>query len=151
MKGGKKKAITQIIGTAEGDTIVGTNGYDVIEGGAGNDTLTGLGGLDVFVVRQGSGDDIITDFNRLEGDRVHFEIGTGIDNGILPPLGRLHDGQVFTNYSGDAIFTVSGSDVNADGIIDTTITAQGPGGSVDSITLLGVSPDSLSSGDIYGG
>ena len=137
--------------TAGNDEVKGTSRNDVLDGGAGDDTLEGGRGLDVFVLQQGGGDDVVLDFNRLEGDRLHFEIGTGIDNGVLPPLGRLYDGQVFTNYSGDATFTVSATDVNGDGVTDTTISAAGPGGTVDSITLLGVSPDSLSSGDIYGG
>lgn len=151
MKNNSKGKVDYLASTAGNDSMRGGAGKDVLDGGAGDDTLEGGRGLDVFVLQQGGGDDVVLDFNRLEGDRVHFEIGSGISNGVLPPLGRLYDGQVFTNYSGDAKFTVSAVDANGDGVTDTKITAEGPGGTVDSITLLGVSPDSLSSGDIYGG
>ncbi|MFZ7344651.1 VWA domain-containing protein, partial [Avibacterium volantium] len=56
------------------DTINGGNGNDIIIGGGGNDTLTGGAGADQFVysLKDGNGDDTITDFNAAEGDKLTF-------------------------------------------------------------------------------
>ena len=48
-----------ITGTAEQDTLTGSDGDDIIDGLAGNDTLTGGKGADTFVISAGS--DTITD------------------------------------------------------------------------------------------
>ncbi|MGF2036765.1 MAG: beta strand repeat-containing protein [Nostoc sp. CmiVER01] len=52
----------KLTGTPGADTLVGTASNNIIDGLAGNDTLTGNGGQDKFVIRQGDGNDIITDF-----------------------------------------------------------------------------------------
>ncbi|MEH1798214.1 MAG: calcium-binding protein, partial [Nostoc sp.] len=54
--------IPNLTGTSGADTLIGTIGNNIIDGKAGNDTLTGNGGQDQFVIRQGDGNDIITDF-----------------------------------------------------------------------------------------
>ncbi|MFC7688861.1 Ig-like domain-containing protein [Paeniroseomonas aquatica] len=58
---GSSRADT-LLGTAAGDTLLGNGGNDVLEGGAGNDRLTGGSGADTFLMRAGSGHDIVTDF-----------------------------------------------------------------------------------------
>ncbi len=40
----------------------GAQGHDTLDAGPGNDLLTGASGSDVFVFRDGDGDDEITDF-----------------------------------------------------------------------------------------
>jgi Ca2+-binding RTX toxin-like protein len=61
----------KIIGFAGNDTLFGGNGADRMDGGDGADTLNGgrgadtlIGGLgrDTFVLREGSGNDLVTDF-----------------------------------------------------------------------------------------
>jgi Ca2+-binding RTX toxin-like protein len=49
---------------------------DVLWDDAGNDTLRGGQGADVFHFTLGSGQNIITDFNLADGDRILFSAGT---------------------------------------------------------------------------
>jgi len=131
-----------LIGTVGDDIIDGRRGDDVIDGGAGNDTLIGGAGRDRFVLREGGGYDIVADFNPVE-DRVLFDFSSYSD---LIFLGFLSDGLEFDDFTGETHFTVSASDVNGDGITDTTITAN-----EDSITLLGFAPETLSGSVLFGG
>lgn len=121
-----------------------------IEGeSSGSDLLIGTSKSDTFALRVGGGDDSISGFN-VRTDKVLFDIG-GAYSDVLPPFGHLYDGQVFSNWTGTASFEVSAVDANGDGVVDTRIDAFGPGGSHDSITLLGVMPESLASGNFMGG
>ena len=63
-----------IFGGAGNDTLVGGDGDDVLIGGIGRDTLTGGAGADTFVIDPSAFEkgalDIITDYNRDEGDMI---------------------------------------------------------------------------------
>jgi Ca2+-binding RTX toxin-like protein len=63
-----------LFGGAGNDTLDGGNGNDTLYGGAGADTLTGGGSntADTFVFGDGwsAGVDTITDFNRVDGDKL---------------------------------------------------------------------------------
>jgi serralysin len=72
-------------GGSGNDTVRGGQGDDVLSGGAGddlmsgdlgNDTMTGGPGADSFRAFAGGGHDVITDFNRAEGDRIVLDPGT---------------------------------------------------------------------------
>ena len=141
IKGSNKADI--LAGSASSDTVQGARGNDRLDGGAGNDSLIGGEGADTFVLRSGGGDDVVTDFNAAEGDRVMFDYGTYSD---IMVLGRLYDGLTWSNFNGTAQFSVSAADVNGDGVVDTVISAN-----EDSITLLGVAPDQLSGSCLFGG
>ncbi|ACG77269.1 hypothetical protein PHZ_c0855 [Phenylobacterium zucineum HLK1] len=52
------------------DSLTGGWGDDFLAGDRGSDTLAGGGGADTFHVFQGSGLDLVLDFNPWEGDRV---------------------------------------------------------------------------------
>ena len=54
------------------DSIDGGIGEDTITGGEGNDTLTGGAGDDIFVVDDGFGADVITDFDIADDDSDGF-------------------------------------------------------------------------------
>lgn len=132
-----------LAGTASADVVEGGRGSDRLDGSAGNDVLTGGDGADVFVLRAGGGDDVVTDFNAAQGDRVMFDYGTYSD---IMVFGQLYDGQSWTNFTGTAQFSVSAADVNGDGVTDTVLSAND-----DSITLLGVAPDQLWGNCLFGG
>ena len=134
---GSNKA-DHLAGTASGDVVEGGRGNDFLDGGAGNDTLTGGAGADTFVLRSGGGHDVVTDFNPADGDRVMLDFGSYSD---ILYLGKLYDGLSFSNSTGTAQFTISASDYNQDGHMDTVITAN-----EDSIVLLGLAPDQLMGG-----
>ena len=53
------------------DAVFGGAGADWLAGDRGNDTLTGGPGADVFHTHGDAGLDVVTDFNRAEGDRVN--------------------------------------------------------------------------------
>jgi Ca2+-binding RTX toxin-like protein len=139
---GSSKA-DSLLGTASTDSVEGGRGNDRLDGGAGNDTLVGGAGADTFVLRSGGGDDVVSDFDAASGDRVMFDYGTYSD---IMVFGRLYDGQTWQNFDGSATFSVSASDVNGDGAVDTVISAND-----DSITLLGVAPDELWGNCLFGG
>ena len=141
VKGSNKADI--LAGSSSTDVVEGGRGNDRLDGASGNDTLSGGDGADTFVLRSGSGDDVVTDFNAAAGDRVMFDYGTYSDYMVF---GRLADGQTWSNFNGTAQFSVSAADVNGDGVIDTVISAND-----DSITLLGVAPDQLWGNCLYGG
>ena len=65
------------------DTLLGLGGNDALNGGANNDllsggygvdTLTGGSGADTFVGYINDSQDIITDFNELEGDQLFLVV-----------------------------------------------------------------------------
>ena len=128
-----------LLGTAGDDVIEGKSGNDFIDGSAGNDVLIGDGGADRFVLRAGGGHDVIADFKPWEYDKVLFDFGTYSDAMVF---GRLYDGQTWNNFLNTATFTVSATDVNGDGVTDTTISVSHAGGT-DSITFLGWMPSDL--------
>jgi beta-glucanase (GH16 family) len=56
--------------------IAGSNAqYNKLDGGRGNDTLIGNGGVDVFVLKNGNGNDVILDFSSKIGnsDKVQLD------------------------------------------------------------------------------
>jgi Ca2+-binding RTX toxin-like protein len=67
--------IQNIIGSDFNDTLVGNTSGNILTGGLGNDTLTGGAGPDRFAFNTPTeGIDTITDFNRVQGDRVQVSI-----------------------------------------------------------------------------
>jgi serralysin len=58
------------------DMLFGGLGNDYLSGDLGNDTMTGGAGADVFRAFAGGGMDVITDFNRAEGDQIRLDPGT---------------------------------------------------------------------------
>lgn len=66
-----------ILGGQSGDLLFGDGGDDYLSGDRGDDTLAGGAGADQFWSFSGAGVDLITDFNRVEGDAVRLAPGTG--------------------------------------------------------------------------
>ena len=61
-----------IWGSDADESIFGGSGVDTLFGGAGSNTLTGGTGADKFQFTKSSTQDVITDFNVLEGDTLNF-------------------------------------------------------------------------------
>jgi VCBS repeat-containing protein len=104
-------------GTTGNDIIVGSESDDILTGLGGDDTLTGGFGADTFFFNPEGGDDTITDF------------GTGDD---------VIDLSAFTGMGYDNV------------ILNSTQTEDGVNidlGNGNSVTLVGVSLDSLDAGD----
>ncbi|SMH28420.1 beta strand repeat-containing protein [Azospirillum agricola] len=59
-----------LIGGSGNDSLEGWSGNDTLSGGLGDDLLTGGEGADLFVFATGDGQDLITDFDALLGDRI---------------------------------------------------------------------------------
>jgi len=77
-------------------------------------------------------------------DHLLFDSGTGVYDGILPPLGYLYDGETFSNSHNTASWTVHIGDFNGDGVLDTSI--DWSGGQVFLPSATG-----LTSADLWGG
>jgi hypothetical protein len=96
---------------------------------------------DVHILREGDGD-LVVEFTA--GDRVMTDFNSF--SNVLGPLGYHYDGQQFTDFTGLTQYSFTAGDFNGDGRIDTRIDVND-----DSITLLGVAPDQLTSATIFGG
>ncbi len=59
-----------LVGGSGNDSLEGWFGNDTLSGGLGDDLLTGGEGADLFVFATGDGQDLITDFDALLGDRI---------------------------------------------------------------------------------
>ena len=64
--------VDHIFGGNGKDVLCGGDGDDLLNGGNGNDYLTGAAGADIFAFGKGGGKDVITDFNKDEGDRLQL-------------------------------------------------------------------------------
>lgn len=70
----------RLIGGGGNDQLLGRAGDDLMDGGGGSDNLTGGLGGDTFVF--GAGDTVI-DFNRNQGDQIHFAEALGLSESSL--------------------------------------------------------------------
>ena len=65
-----------IVRGGQGDDVLsGDEGDDWLSGDRGNDNITGGLGADIFYSSAGAGLDLITDFNRAQGDRIQLDVG----------------------------------------------------------------------------
>src|SRR5262249_4510432 len=94
------------------DWLYGEQGNDVLNGGVGNDFLTGGQGDDTFQFGLACGTDTVTDF-KVGSDHIH-----------------LLDGLTLASTSGAV------SDVDGDGVLDTTLTLKDGDGAVQGTVLL---------------
>ncbi|MCP5361883.1 MAG: calcium-binding protein [Hyphomicrobiales bacterium] len=113
-----------LTGGGGSDTLSGDKGDDTLIGGAGNDSLTGGKGDDFFSFTDGSGEDVIDDFEA--GDDV-IQLTKDINgSGIL---------------TGDDVLAGVTEDLSGNAVVDL--------GGGNTITLLGVDKDDLSASDFF--
>jgi Ca2+-binding RTX toxin-like protein len=87
-------------GNALANTLTGNGQANTLTGGAGNDILTGGGGADIFAYTIGDGDDIITDFNPGQGDKVDLTGVTFSNLGATANIAVLSDGHTIVATNG---------------------------------------------------
>ncbi len=125
-----------LTGLAGNDTLDGGAGNDLLLGGAGRDQMTGGAGADIFRFIAladsaiGSNRDVITDFSRIDGDRL--------DLAAIDANTRLSGDQAFAFIGSGGFSRVAGqlrfaggvlqADVNGDARADLEITIQGISG-----------------------
>ena len=107
-----------IDGGTHNDGLRGGAGNDTLIGGLGDDVLRGDGGIDTFVWQKGEfGNDIISDFNRLE-DKIDLR-----DLLINEEYNNLENLLNFSyNAKGSSIIEI---DADGDGTFEQTITLDG--------------------------
>lgn len=80
--------IENVFGTQANDQIIGDAENNRLDGGFGDDVLTGGAGADVFAFsRPEAGNDVITDFSLLQGDKIAVSargFDTTLVGGVLP-------------------------------------------------------------------
>lgn len=138
-----------LAGDADADSIKGNEGADSLAGGAGNDTLeagvgadtmSGGAGADQFFFRNGdvsSTADVITDFNRADGDRIALNMIDANVNVTGDQKFAFIGTQAFHKVAGEMRYDLVGSqahiqfDTNGDGVGDLRLIV-GVGGSLQS-------------------
>ncbi len=63
------------------DSLLGSSLADILDAGTGNDNLTGALGADIFKFSAASGQDVISDFSKAQGDKISIALnvnGSGI-------------------------------------------------------------------------
>jgi Ca2+-binding RTX toxin-like protein len=68
-----------LYGGAGNDTIYGGAGNDIFDGGTGNDTLVGGAGNDIYLFVPGSGQKVVSDTDKTEGNIDTLKFGEGIN------------------------------------------------------------------------
>lgn len=108
------------------DSILGGTGNDTISGGAGNDTLSGGAGADVFLLTNGSGNDVYTDFNAtiVNGRMVdQFDV-SGLLDSSGNPVNWL-DATITADVSGNAVVVFPGGErIVLNGVTPAQVTGQ---------------------------
>ena len=98
-----------IHGDSGDDFLSGFDGNDLLDGRAGNDVLTGGTGADTFVYADGGGVDVITDFNRTEGDLIDVSGVSGIFSfADIQSRAISASGSTIIDFGGGNILTLSG-------------------------------------------
>ena len=100
-----------VYGGKDNDVIMGDLGNDTLLGNLGNDTLTGGAGADRFLYANADGNDLITDFNGSEGDRL--VIAAGLNYSVT-----TEGGSVILHFDGGSSLTLQGvASLNNDWVI----------------------------------
>ncbi|MEM8616482.1 MAG: hypothetical protein AAGF20_06055 [Pseudomonadota bacterium] len=97
------------------DSLNGGFGDDRLEGGIGADTYTGGNGADLFEFTGLGGNDVVTDFNKTDGDRLFFNAADGVTS--------FSDLSLHTIDGTDTLITYAGGTVLLENIISTDLSA----------------------------
>ena len=99
-----------LIGGKNNDQLLGGSGSDIFDGRDGSDVLTGGRGADYFVIS--NGDDVVTDFNPNEGDRIVHSahdnvVGFSLNGGTLLATKRSNVNTFIKGISPNKVFIYS--------------------------------------------
>ncbi len=93
------------------DTLLGGDGNDALEGGLDNDLLKGEAGADTFVFGRGQGQDTVSDFSFVSGDRLWLQ-GQGYT------VSQVAGGTLVTLSDGSVLLQgISASSFQADWVV----------------------------------
>jgi Ca2+-binding RTX toxin-like protein len=110
--------IEDVIGSSiRTDIITGDSNNNQLDGGqGGQDSLTGGGGADSFVFRSNNLADIIFDFSKAQGDKIHLQSnlnGSGITSGALALAHAVNQfGDVIVDLGGGNKVTLIGVELS---------------------------------------
>ncbi len=97
------KGEDRLYGGAGNDNIDGGDDKDTIEGGEGDDTLTGGQSEDTFVIRDGHGNDVITDFSP-DHDKIAFDMSEmGFYSDVIARMSEDNGNTIITFDNGDTV------------------------------------------------
>ncbi|MCC0049839.1 MAG: cadherin domain-containing protein, partial [Rhodobiaceae bacterium] len=124
--------IERVIGSADGDVLIGTSAANTLEGGAGDDTLDGRGGADTLI--GGAGVDTADYSYSGSGVTIDFAAGTGTGGDaegdtlsqIERIVGSAYD-DTFIGSTGDDVFLGNGGNDMFIGGAGADILAGGSG------------------------
>lgn len=122
------------IGAQTGDDFIFAGaGNDVVTGGVGNDIVTGDEGADVFQFSAGEigNNDVITDLNFAEGDKIDFFAGTFAGQGSNIQVSNINELVAVVTQFGSA-------DVTNETVSDTLVLHFGAG---QQLTLVGLAAE----------
>ena len=126
----------RLYGGAQVDELFGGHGSDILSGGTGRDTLSGGTGEDLFLFDDGetgntlASADIVTDFSRIEGDKLRLEAIDAIAGGEDDAFAFIGDA-AFSGTAGElryeqgANYTLVLGDTDGDGLADLAIRLDG--------------------------
>ncbi len=105
-------------GAGGGDTMRGGAGNDRLNGGKGADVMQGGLGLDRFIFTEGNGNDRITDFKLVQGDRLLLDdalwAGTVLNAaGIIANFASQGVGEVVLDFGGGDVIHLVGLSTTA--------------------------------------
>lgn len=136
-----------LVGTADGDILMGLDGDDDIAGGAGNDILVGgdgtdllIGGADNDIIFGGEGDDTMTGGTGVDTFIVREgDIGSDIITDFTLGEDKLHIGDLLDGATADNIEQYLNPSFNGDGdlVLSVDPTGSGSFGSYE-VTLQGI-------------
>ncbi|MDJ0648962.1 MAG: calcium-binding protein [Xenococcaceae cyanobacterium MO_188.B19] len=98
-----------LVGGNGNDKLRGDGGNDRLDGGLGNDNLFGGAGADVFVLKPGAGNDLITDY--VDGiDR--FVLGGGLEFNDLTIVQNINNTQIQITGTNEVLATLNSVTAN---------------------------------------
>ena len=103
------------------DTLTGSDNEDVLRGGPGVDIMTGGASADVFQVFKNYGDDVVTDFDVSEGDRVDLSPLFSRNSGLPTDFIHLRLDVVSDGVSLPRVDTVIELDEDGNGTVNQTL------------------------------